>query len=242
VDREFRREVKGQRIRQIVHHLQAYIERTYDYVRRVESAPPLNPYYVALLVRHGDHPFAARVLAHMIVTLGAEYADKVNRKRRVIVKGIRVFGKKRTRRVSFIAKTSRKMLSMPIAHSLINDIFAESDHLDLAYEFANLLERASKADPAACRRAADIAKAVAGDVPPPRGRKVGVATTTHELLVQRLHIAGKVLAHTWSDEQGDFVDPLPQATRDEIGDPDFNPRSALRRMAARLQREAKRRR
>lgn len=131
------------------------------------------------------------MFARMIVTLGPEYADENNRQRRTIAKGIRDLGKKKTRRVPFIAKISATILSMPAAHSLIDAIFAESGHQDLSDEFANLLERSAAADPFACRRLADIAQAVASDISPPRGRKISVATAMHELALEILRLSGK---------------------------------------------------
>ena len=115
--------------------------------------------------------------------------------------------------------------------------FRQSGHQDLSYEFANLVEPAAAANPVACRRLADIAKAVAGDISPPRGRRISVATAMHELVLERLRCSGKPQAYTWSDEQQDCVDDVTQATRREVGDPDFDPWPSRRRMRARLQKK-----
>ena len=119
---------------------------------------------------------------------------------------------------------------MPVARSLIDCIFMEAGHRDLSNEFANLLERAVAADPQACRRLTEIASTVAGDIPPPRGKKISVATATHQLLFELLRSRRKETAYTWNDEQEDFVDDVTQATRRQVGDPDFDPRPAWRRM------------
>jgi hypothetical protein len=202
------------------------------HVKRLTPSVGYEPLFIGL----GDHPVVARGLARMIISLGPEYADQNNRQRRAIIKSVRELGRKSTRRVPFIAKTSGAMLSMPAACSVIDAVFAESGHQDLSYEFANLLERAAAADPIACRRLADIAKVVAGDISPPRGRRISVATAMHELVLERLRCSGKPRAYTWSDEQEDCVDDVTQATRREVGDPDFDPRPARRRMRARLRR------
>jgi hypothetical protein len=213
-----------------------FVEEICEFVLRIERSPP-SIAYEPLFIRLGDHPLVARVFARMIVTLGPEYADENNRQRRTIARGIRELGKKKTRRVAFIAKTSCAMLSMPAAHSLIEAIFAESGYQDLGHEFANLLERAAAADPFACRRLADLAKAVGGDISAPRGMKISVATAMHELVLERLRLSGKPRAYTWKEEQQGCTDCVTEATRGEIGNPDFDPRPAWRRMRARLQRK-----
>jgi hypothetical protein len=222
----------------IADQFKPFVEGIREFVLRVESAPPSTT-YEPLFIRFGDHPLVARMFARMIVTLGPEYADENNRQRRTIAKGIRDLGKKKTRRVPFIAKISATILSMPAAHSLIDAIFAESGHQDLGDEFANLLERSAAADPFACRRLADIAQAVAGDISPPRGRKISVATAMHELALEMLRLSGKPRAYTWNDKQEDYIDCVTEATRREVGNPDFYPQPARRRIRARLQRKAK---
>ncbi len=214
----------------------AFTAKICAFVLHVERLTP-SVGYEPLFIGLGDHPIVARGLARMIISLGPEYADQNNRQRRAIVKSVRVLGKKSARRVPFIAKTSGAMLSMPAARSVLDAIFAESGHQDLSYEFANLVEPAAAANPVACRRLADIAKAVAGDISPPRGRRISVATAMHELVLERLRCSGKPQAYTWSDEQQDCVDDVTQATRREVGDPDFDPWPSRRRMRARLQKK-----
>ncbi len=219
----------------IADQFKSFIAKICEFVRHVERSTP-SVGYEPLFIGLGDHPVVVRGLARMIIRLGPEYADQNNRQRRAIVKSVRVLEKKSARRVAFIAKTSSAMLSLPAARSLIDAVFAESGHKDLSYEFANLLERAGAADPIACRRLADIARVVAGDISPPRGRRISVATAMHELVLERLRRSGKPRAYTWSDEQEDCVDDVTQATRREVVEPDFDPRPARRRMRARLRR------
>ena len=216
----------------------SFVKWARQFVDAIERAPPSKG-YEPLFIGLGNEHLTARFLARVIVTVGPKYADENNRQRPTIATAIRNLGRKGTRRTRFIAKTCETMLSMPVAHSLIDCIFTESGHQDLSNEFPNLLERAVAADPVACRRLTEIAKTVADDISPPRGMKISLATAMHELVLEMLRRAGKQIAYTWNDDQEDFVDDVTQATRREVGNPDFDPRPARRRMRAR-QRERRR--
>jgi hypothetical protein len=83
-------------------------------------------------------------------------------------------------------------------------------------------------DERACQRLVEIAEALAPYLPDPRGRRVSVGTGVHLFLILHFGSSGHRPAYTWSDEKGDFVDPLTDATRLFLRDPDFDPRPAYR--------------
>ena len=213
----------------------SFVKWARQFVDAIESAPPSKG-YEPLFIGHGDEHLTARFLALVIVTVGPKYADENNRQRPAIATAIRNLGKKGTRRTRSVVRACETILSMPVAHSLIDCIFMEAGHRDLSNEFANLLERAVAADPEACRRLIEIARTVADDIPPPRGKKISLATAMHQLLLEMLRSRQEETAYTWNDDQEDFVDAVTQATRREVGDPDFDPRPARRRMRARQRR------
>ena len=68
----------------------------------------------------------------------------------------------------------------------------------------------------------------------PRGRKTSAASFAHQFLLEGgLPEHLKCSALTYDAEAEDFTDPLTQATRNEFGDNDFDPRPAKRRAQGR---------
>jgi hypothetical protein len=72
-----------------------------------------------------------------------------------------------------------------------------------------------------------IAATVAPRLSVSRGRKISAASAAHEFVSEEL---GQ--AYTFSPVLEDFTDELTKATRIEFGDPNFDPRPAVRRARA----------
>ena len=63
-----------------------------------------------------------------------------------------------------------------------------------------------------------IAAAIAPSLPRARGPKISAASAAHELFLETNASFGLPAGYTWSDIEGDYIDPQTQATRQEFGD------------------------
>ena len=78
-----------------------------------------------------------------------------------------------------------------------------------------------------------IAAAIAPSLPHARGPKMSDASAAHEQFLEMNASLGLSAGYTWSDLEGEFVDQNTQATRQEFAEPNFDPRSARRRVKRR---------
>lgn len=89
-----------------------------------------------------------------------------------------------------------------------------------------VLAAAAARDREACKRLVDIAKALKPKLRNPRGRVPSLASATHEIFFV---MRGREGAYTYDSDSGDIIDPVTEATRLAMNDPDFDPRPAYRR-------------
>jgi hypothetical protein len=75
------------------------------------------------------------------------------------------------------------------------------------------------------------AKAIYRRVAISRGPKLTLASASHEHFLESQSIF-RPAGYTWSSDDEDYTDRLTRATREEFDDPDFSPKSALRRLRA----------
>jgi hypothetical protein len=113
---------------------------------------------------------------------------------------------------------------------VIDQIFSEAGLHEA--EFIKFLESAVDGDSAVHSRLCTIAATVAPRLSVPRGPKISAASAAHELLSE---VTG--CRYTSSPDLEDFTDDFTKATRVEFGDPDFDPRPAVRRARARQKRQ-----
>jgi hypothetical protein len=98
-----------------------------------------------------------------------------------------------------------------------------------AFQFCEELEAVAEGNLTACQRVTQIAAILAPRLSVPRGRKRSAASVAHEILSSEMTKLIGPTGYTWNPAQGDFTDRFTRATREAFGDPNFDPRPALRR-------------
>jgi hypothetical protein len=125
--------------------------------------------------------------------------------------------------VSCLAK---KILS---STSSLHPVVADETLRMSVSNFEATLEGAAQGDPAACRRAVEMAQKIASGLSVPRGRRVTAASLAHQVLLSILSSKANGPRFTWNEYVKDFTDVCTLATRITFGKPDFSPRAARRR-------------
>jgi hypothetical protein len=213
----------------LVPALLGVLGRLAEAVERLERLPPI-PYERAL-IDHGQHPTIARLLAHYVIHLTADEMARLER-RRQLVRAVRFLAKP-WRSSRAIRTEAARLVSAPDLWSW-SHFTLESGHSET--QFWEALEAAALGDPAACRRAAQIAAAIVPHLSVRRGPRTKPASRAHELLLMYLNGQSQSTSYTWDDLSGDFIDPMTLATRISFEDPDFDPRPARRRQKRRAPR------
>jgi hypothetical protein len=186
-----------------------------DAVRRLQSAPP-TPGIEALLIQRGDEPLQARVMARVIHICGERWA----RERAEIEKPLAGVLRRLCQRshaepltVSRWARVLQRWLDRGDADPFIRSWLDEAGSPLSTRDLREITALAVNRDERACQRLVEIAEALAPNLPDPRGRRVSVGTGVHLFLILHFGSSGHRPAYSWSDEKGDFVDPLTDATR-----------------------------
>jgi hypothetical protein len=182
-----------------------------------------------MLVKGGVHPLFARPMAYLLARRGYRSANNSARYP-AVVHAIQFLAKPDRRRQA-ICRKAAVLLAAWRETSVIERIFDDAGLRDS--EFVKLLELTVEGNEAVHRRLCAIAATIAPRLSVPRGRKISAASAAHEFLVKELGPLTKSQGYTWNPLEEDFTDPLTKATRIEFGDPDFDPRPALRRARAR---------
>jgi hypothetical protein len=94
-----------------------------------------------------------------------------------------------------------------------------------ATQFNQLIEAACQRDRGACRELGRMAEILVPHLPEKSGRPISVETCIHIMFQRHLKYAGINRVYTYSEKDGDddFVDPVTQATRLAVNNPDFSP-------------------
>ena len=100
-------------------------------------------------------------------------------------------------------------------------------------EFTSLLRVAVDGGPLERERISELAAQVAPSLPSVRGRKVSPASAAHEGFLETADKLGGRFGYRYSELDKDFIDERTKATRIEFDAPDFDPRPAFGRFAAR---------
>lgn len=185
--------------------------------------------YGTYLEAQGFAPFLARGLGSLTISLGTREADEARRVAPV-VEAIR-FLSRGDRQKRAILSRAKLVLAASQETSIVDDLFSKagSDR----FEFLRLLQTLVDGGAAERERIKAIAAAIAPSLPEARGRKISAASAAHELFLQSNAYFGFPAGYTWSDIEGECRDQRTKATRLEFDDPDFDPRSARRRIKVR---------
>jgi hypothetical protein len=95
-------------------------------------------------------------------------------------------------------------------------------------DFRGLVDRAGNREVQACEALGELSQVLLPHLPDPRGRRMSRETATHMLLLEERKDGGNSYGYTWSPEKEDFIDGATLATRISYGNPNFDPRPALR--------------
>jgi hypothetical protein len=194
--------------------------------RAVESSPSIA--YEPLLIEHGVKPVWARGLASLTICRGMRRANESVRLP-AVVGAIRFLAKPGRGRRAILRK-AEVLLAAWEDTPIIKTIFDDASLMEC--EFIGLLKSAAGGREVAWRRITEIAAAVAPLLLIPRGPKITAASAAHELLLEELVPVTGMRGYTWNPykgDEGDFSDPLTQATRLEFARPRFSPQPARRR-------------
>lgn len=191
------------------------------------SELPASPGYEPMLQQHGIDPIWARALAHLTVRSGTRQAVEHQLRPQAV------------RTIKALASASAISIL-----DLANDLFKLADEstiidtlcCEVGLREFDLLDPLRRANGEQIDREhlARILQRLAPALQVPRGPKISAASAAHEFLLEgELPALLGRNAYTHSPTEDDFTDPLTKATRLEFGNPDFDPRSAHRRVKKR---------
>jgi hypothetical protein len=198
-------------------------------IQRVAQLPPSRG-YEPLLIESGWHPLVARGMAKLAVRHGKRRA-KESKRRRPVFDAIRFLGERKRQRRAILRRTEL-LLQAWKETSIIESCFDEIGLNET--EFIRLLESVVEGREADCPRITEIAAMVSPRLFLLRGPKIGAASAAHEfILASDIEVSSRQRPDTYRRRSSEYVDALTEATRREFDVPDFDPRSARRRLKAR---------
>ena len=177
----------------------------------------------------GFAPFLASGLGSLTISLGTRQANEARRVA-AVAEAIRFLARGDRQRRSILSR-ARVVLAASNETSIVDDLFEKAG--SNKGEFLNMLQTLVDGGAIDRERIRTIAAATAPSLPRARGRKISAASAAHELFLEGNASFGLPAGYTWSEDAGDFVDQETQVTRQEFDDPDFDPRSARRRVKLR---------
>lgn len=208
---------------ELMNGLLKVLQLAHEAIQALDSMPPVLG-YEPLLIEGGQHRLVARVMACVWVRSCEEIAADERIRGRVVA-DIRFLAKP-GRTKGAIRRRATKLLA---ALERISTLDAFGEVGLIAVRFDEELKAAAQGDPVACEGVTQTAAILAPRLSVPRGRKRSAASVAHEILSSEMTQLFGPAGYTWDPEEGDFVDRFTRATRDAFGDPDFDPRPALRR-------------
>jgi hypothetical protein len=194
------------------------------------GAAPLKTGYERRLTSMGYAPIRAKFAARYIVKFGAQFAKDYNEARGLLGSLIPQLARCPSGASLAIARRSkklRKLLDLAEVQRLIKPVI--ETHLSLTVDqFAAIIELAAQRDQIACRRLVAIARVLAVELPCSRGPRLSIKTATHLFYLLELEDLGRPAGYSWHADRKEFTDPASKATQEELEDPDFDPRYAVR--------------
>ena len=191
---------------------------------RISAVPPV-PGIEPLLVENGEDPQTAHLMALFIVGLGERWVTERVLIERPLASELRhILRCDRIRQLN--ASRARALQKSLDRDEVVPIIQAALDRAGLSlssYALREITAAASGKDRKAWDQLVEISTAVLPYLCDPRGRRMSAGTGIHLFLQCHLE-----RSYTWSDENGDFTDPLTRATREFLGKRRFNPKAANR--------------
>ena len=181
--------------------------------------------------RLGYDRLRSRLMTRAVHHLGKVLADEINQSRRVraIIDEIVKAKDCSTLVISRRAKRFRDECDLHGARVAINKAVTQADLPVEATEFNQLIEAACRRDRGACRELARTAELLRPHLRGKNGRPISLETCIHIMFQRHLEYGGVQGSYTYSEIEGDdFVDPVTQATRLAVNNPDFSPLYANR--------------
>jgi hypothetical protein len=198
--------------------------------------------YEKLLTEAGYNPMEARILSYGIVKMGAEYTIQLNRAKRdlhPILVGLRKTSVDDAPGISRWSGKLEAALQNPEAARLVGNALASSDSSYCPADIEAIAQDAQAGVVAAVARLKTIADSLIDHVPSSRGKPVATSNGTHAILLFILNRAGKRRSYTYRSKDNEFTDATTMATRRAFRQPQFNPRSSLKRLPDRVRKMKK---
>lgn len=206
-----------------------FCEQVGAVVQRVAESPS-SPGYEPWLIEHGSNPIVARGMAHLMVRRGNRIA-KEGVSLPAAVDAIRFLASPGRQRRA-ISRKADVLLAAWEETSVMDTIF-EGTGLDV-FEFVRVLKSVAKGDELAYPRLKEFAASLAPHLAISRGPKVSAESAAHEFFLEDVvPRMDRPRAYSWNEIEERFTDSITEATCREFGLPDFDPRPAYRRLAAR---------
>jgi hypothetical protein len=177
----------------------------------------------------GFAPFLARGLGSLTISIGKRQAYEAKRVAPV-VEAIQFLAQSDRQRRAILPR-ARVVLVTSDETSIVDDLFENAN--SNKGEFLSILQTLVDGGAIDRERIKTIAIAIAPSLPCALGRKISAASAAHELFLEANASLGLPAGYTWSDTEGEFLDERTKATRKEFDDPNFDPRSAYRRIKRR---------
>jgi hypothetical protein len=192
--------------------------------KRAEENHPSSA-YGPYFKHRGINPVWAQGIGSLIISIGTRRANE-SRRLGPVVEAMR-FLSQGNRQKRAILPRAKVLLAAWNETSIVDEMFGKSGLS--AAEFLSLLKAVVKGETLERERIREIASAVVPSLPSARGRKISSASATHEAFLDAVGLLFGPHGYTWSPEIEDYIDPQTDATRRELGDPDFDPRAAYQR-------------
>ena len=195
---------------------------------KITGLPPSSG-YEQLLKQKGYNTIRARGLAYLFRRSGERQA-KEQQLRPKTVKAIRELGNIRPH--AKVLDNAKFVVQVANVSSIVDTICCEVGLREM--DLIPLLRDLVDGKPFDRKRIAEVVLKLGPALSVPRGPKISAASAAHEFILENgLPSELGCSAYTLSGSDGDFTDPLTQATRREFGNPDFDPRPAYRRVKKR---------
>lgn len=186
-----------------------------------------SPGYEPLLMRMGCDQFTARGLAKFAVRRGRQQARE-SKVCAQVRKDIR-FLARGSRRRDAIIRCARRLHDAWENNRIVGDLLFHANVDD--FKFSLLLKSVSQGDLSQIQRVFEIAAKAAPRLLAKRGPKIAAPSATHEFFLNdKLGIVRAPWPRNRNNRRAEYVNSLTAATRKEFKNPDFDPRSAKRRV------------
>jgi hypothetical protein len=216
----------AERVRTLFEKAAPALDALANATEQIQNSPPIRG-YEAYFIEIGRPRSEARLLAFSLIKLGKVLRQELLAEAKLsgAVRAVAKADGASTLVISRRAKELAQALNKPAVEAPFGNSCSSAGVRESFGAFWELVERAARRDPVACRELTKICKTLAPHLCDPRQRAPSIASSTHELL---LEFTGT--AYTCNAYLGDMTDRATLATRTAMDDPDFDPTAAARRL------------